>query len=107
MKHILIEHIAAYPYRYHIHVMTGSEYAGDGAFCRTLAEVAEFMNARNITEYRYIGLKSTQHFRGWFGSRAARIISCDPPGYNSSNLSFFEYHKIPRPVFPLDPETEF
>ena len=31
MKHILIEHIAAYPYRYHIHVMTGSEYAGDGA----------------------------------------------------------------------------
>lgn len=54
MKHVLIERIAAYPYRYHIHVMAGSEYAGDGAFCRTLAEVAEFMDARNITEYRYM-----------------------------------------------------
>ena len=54
MKHVLIECIAAYPYHYHIHVMTGSEYAGDGAFCRTLAEVAEFMNARQITEYRYM-----------------------------------------------------
>lgn len=54
MKHILIEHIAAYPYRYHIHVMIGSEYAGDGAFCRNLAEVAEFMNARKITKYRYM-----------------------------------------------------
>ncbi len=54
MKHVLIERITAYPYRYHIHVMTGSEYAGDGAFCRNLEEVAEFMNARNITEYRYM-----------------------------------------------------
>jgi len=54
MKYILIEHIAAYPYRYHIHVMTDGEYAGDGAFCRTLTEVAEFMNARQITKYRYI-----------------------------------------------------
>ena len=53
MKHVLIERIAAYPYHYHIHVMNGSEYAGDGAFCRTLAEVAEFMNARQITKYRY------------------------------------------------------
>lgn len=54
MKYILIERIAAYPYRYHIHVMTGSEYAGDGAFCRTLTEVAEFMNARQIMKYRYM-----------------------------------------------------
>lgn len=54
MKHVLIERIATYPYRYHIHVMTGSEYVGDGAFCRNLEEVAEFMNARSITEYRYM-----------------------------------------------------
>ena len=54
MKHILIEHITAYPYCYHIHVMTGSEYAGDGAFCKDLEEVADFMNTRGITEYRYM-----------------------------------------------------
>ena len=54
MKHILIEHIAAYPYRYHIHVMTGSEYAGEGAFCKNLQEVVGFMNAHEITEWKYI-----------------------------------------------------
>jgi len=54
MTYVLIERIAAYPYRYHIHVMTGSEYTGDGAFCQTLTEVAEFMNARQITKYRYM-----------------------------------------------------
>lgn len=54
MKHILIEHIAAYPYRYHIHVMQGAEYIGDGAFCKNLQEVADFMNERSITQYKYI-----------------------------------------------------
>lgn len=52
---ILIERLAnCFPYRYHIHVMTGSEYAGDGAFCRNLDEIADFMNRHGITEWNYI-----------------------------------------------------
>ena len=61
----------------------------------------------DIKDYRYVGLKSTQHFRGYFGSRAGAIIPCDPPGLSSSNLSNFDYQKIPRPVYPLDPNVEF
>lgn len=61
----------------------------------------------DITNYRYVGLKSTQHFRGYFGSRAAAIIPCDPPGLSCSNLANFDYQKIPRPVYPLDANIMF
>ena len=61
----------------------------------------------DLNEYRYVGLKSTQHFRSFFESRAARILSCDPPGLVSSNLSFFPFEKIPRPIWPLDENVEF
>lgn len=61
----------------------------------------------DLNEYRYVGLKSTQHFRGFFGSRAAAIISTDPPGLNSGDLTVFPYRKIPRPVWPLDEAAAF
>jgi len=61
----------------------------------------------NIDDYRYIGLKSTQHFRGFFGSRASKIISTDPPGLNSGNLAVFDFQKLQRPVYPLDEDTEY
>ena len=61
----------------------------------------------DIRDYRYVGLKSTQHFRGYFATRAAAIIPCDPPGLSTSDLTAFEYHKIPRPVYPLDENVTF
>jgi len=61
----------------------------------------------DVFQYRYAGLKSTQHFRSYFEPRCARIISTDPPGYNTSNLSVFEYKKLQRPVFPLDQDVTF
>ena len=54
MKFLAIQHITTYPYRYHVHVMNGAEYAGEGAFCKNLQEVADFMNAHDITEWKYI-----------------------------------------------------
>jgi microcystin degradation protein MlrC len=61
----------------------------------------------DLREWRYVGLKSTHHFRSFFEGKAARIISCDPPGLSASDLGCFDYQKIPRPVFPLDKDTEF
>lgn len=61
----------------------------------------------DIQDYRYVGLKSTQHFRGYFKDKAAAIIPCDPPGLSTSDLTAFEYHKIPRPVYPLDEDVSF
>ncbi len=61
----------------------------------------------DINRYRYIGLKSTQHFRGFFGSRAAQIISTDPPGLNSGNLAVFHFKHLQRPVYPLDQTVDY
>lgn len=65
------------------------------------------MTGADIHDYRYVGLKSTQHFRGYFQDKAAAIIPCDPPGLSTSDLTAFEYHKIPRPVYPLDQNVSF
>lgn len=61
----------------------------------------------DIADYRYIGLKSTQHFRGFYGNKACRIISTDPPGLNSGDLSVFDFKKMVRPVYPLDKDATF
>ena len=61
----------------------------------------------NVADYRYVGLKSTQHFRGFYGSRAAEIISTDPPGLSSGNLAVFDFKKLQRPAYPLDKDVEF
>ena len=61
----------------------------------------------DLANYRYVGLKSTQHFRGFFADKAAAIIPCDPPGLSTSDLTAFEFKKIPRPVYPLDEGVTF
>lgn len=60
-----------------------------------------------LKDYRYVALKSTQHFRGYFGDKAAAIIPCDPPGLSTSDLTAFDFKKIPRPVYPLDENVTF
>jgi microcystin degradation protein MlrC len=47
-------------------------------------------------------VKSTIHYRAAFEPIAAHIIEVDAPGLSSSNLSHFEYHRVRRPIFPLD-----
>ena len=61
----------------------------------------------DLKDYRYVALKSTQHFRGYFSDKAAAIIPCDPPGLSTSDLTAFSYNKIPRPVYPLDEGVTF
>lgn len=60
----------------------------------------------DITQYRYVGLKSAHHFRAFFGDKAAAIIPADPPGLMCGNLEMFEYKKMPRPVYPLDKDFQ-
>ena len=61
----------------------------------------------DVTQYRYVGLKSANHFRAFFKDKAAAIISTDPPGLMSGNLALYDFKKMPRPVFPLDRDFEF
>jgi len=51
---------------------------------------------------RILVVKSTIHYRAAFEPIAAHIIEVDAPGLSSSNLAHFDFHRIRRPIFPLD-----
>lgn len=53
-------------------------------------------------QHRIVALKSQQHFRAAFAPIADRIIVCDSGALCSPDLRKLAYHKVPRPVFPLD-----
>ena len=52
-------------------------------------------------------VKSRGHFRAgfdeWFGNE--QIVEVDAPGLTTQGLHHLPYRNIPRPLFPLDPET--
>ena len=54
-------------------------------------------------------VKSRGHFRAGFQHifPPARIIEIDVPGLTSPNLANFPWKKLPRPVYPMDPETSW
>ena len=49
-------------------------------------------------------VKSTIHYRAAFEPIAKEIIEVDAPGLSSSNLARFEFKRVRRPIFPLDPD---
>lgn len=57
--------------------------------------------------HKILVVKSTIHYRAAFGPIAKEIIEVDAPGLSSSNLSRFEFKRIRRPIFPLDPEVTY
>ena len=52
-----------------------------------------------------IVVKSAMAWRSAYGDVAKRIIFLDTPGVCASNLEHFHYQNLPRPVYPLDPDT--
>jgi microcystin degradation protein MlrC len=56
---------------------------------------------------RSIVVKSRGHFRAGFRHAfpPERILEVDVPGLTSPNLANFDWKGLPRPVFPLDPDT--
>jgi len=56
----------------------------------------------DVTRCRIVGLKSSAHFRAGFSGIAEHIVSTDPPGISTSNLSSFQYRRLRRPIYPLD-----
>jgi len=61
----------------------------------------------NVSGCRVVGLKSSAHFRAGFDGIATHIVSTDPPGLSTSNLSSFPYRRVRRPIYPLDQDTKY
>jgi len=51
-----------------------------------------------------VALKSMQHFRADFEPIAGEVIVCDSGALCTPRYELLEYRKVPRPIFPLDPE---
>ena len=58
-------------------------------------------------DHKVLVIKSTIHYRAAFEPMAREIIEVDAPGLSSSNLARFEFKRIRRPIFPLDPHTTY
>ncbi|MBW2154239.1 MAG: M81 family metallopeptidase [Deltaproteobacteria bacterium] len=56
-----------------------------------------------LTAKKYLLLKSRIHYRAGFQPIARHIIECNGVGVTSSDYNQFNFKKVRRPIFPLDP----
>ena len=63
----------------------------------------------DIGAARTVVLKSRGHFRAGYDEffTPERIFEVDCPGLTSPSLNTFQWTRLPRPVYPLDPQTEW
>ena len=59
------------------------------------------------TARRILVLKSAAHFRAAFEPIATKVIEVDAPGISSPDLARFDYRRLRRPIYPLDPGAEW
>jgi len=57
------------------------------------------------TQKKVLILKSRIHYRAGFRAIARHELPCDGVGVTSSDNSLFEFEKVRRPIFPLDPDA--
>ena len=69
-------------------------------------EMIRFVGLDPLKE-KILVVKSTIHYRAAFEPIAKEIIEVDAPGLSSSNLARFDFRRIRRPIFPLDPDLVY
>jgi microcystin degradation protein MlrC len=63
----------------------------------------------NLAETRVVAVKSRGHFRSGFDEffDPDQVIEVDGPGLCSPVLSRFRFTRLPRPIYPLDPDAQW
>lgn len=69
---------------------------------QTFDEQVFLLHGIDVTKYKIVALKSSQHFRAAFQLIAKEILTVDSPGLSTCDFSSFDYKRIARPIFPLD-----
>lgn len=69
---------------------------------QVLDEQVFLLHGIDVTKYKIVSLKSSQHFRASFEPIAAQIITVDSPGLTTLQFASFDYKRLNRPVYPLD-----
>lgn len=63
----------------------------------------------DLGKLRGLIVKSRGHFRAGFDKFFGndQIVEVDAPGLTTQGLAHLPYRHIPRPMFPLDPQTQW
>jgi microcystin degradation protein MlrC len=59
------------------------------------------------TQRQIVVIKSSVHYRADFTPLVQEIVEVDAPGLSSPNWSRFQFERLQRPIYPLDPEMEW
>lgn len=65
------------------------------------------MTGCDMKDYSIAGLKSMNHFRGYFVPIADAVIAADTPGLRPANLKSLHYQHVIRPIYPLDENVTY
>jgi len=61
----------------------------------------------DVTRYKLVVLKSSQHFRAGFRDVAASIITADSPGLTTQRVELLKRQHAPGALWPLDATAEY
>ena len=65
------------------------------------------LNGIDVTRYKIVALKSSQHFRAGFNDLASEIVTCDAPGLTTQRVEVFERARAAGPLWPKDPSATY
>jgi len=61
----------------------------------------------DATQHRFVLLKSRMYCRPVFVPISKALVECDGGGVTGADYSRFPYKKLARPVYPMDPDTQW
>ena len=61
----------------------------------------------DVMKYKYVALKSSNHFRAGFQKLAAAIVTADTPGLTTHNISVFPRQRTSRQLWPIHPHATY
>jgi len=61
----------------------------------------------DVRRYRFVALKSSNHFRAGFQDLASAIVTADPPGLTTHHIEVFPRQRSSRPLWPIDERAEY
>ena len=69
---------------------------------QTLDPEVFLLHGIDVTRYKIVVVKSSNHFRAGFEPVAKAIITADSPGLTTLNVAYFPRERSPRPIWPVD-----
>ena len=61
----------------------------------------------DVMKYKYVALKSSNHFRAGFQHLAGAIVTADPPGLTTHNIEVFPRQSTNRRLWPLHTDVSY